>query len=113
MGFGQSKDQHTQHYYKPDENKLWIFDPHTERFYCFPCVFESKPFFFLDLQSISVPQDNSIYFIGGKYAKYKDGHKSDTAIRSLSDMVKDTHWYYPATTKKKKLDVKNSAKKFN
>ena len=105
MGFGQSKNQHLQHYYKPDENKLWIFDPNDERFYCFPCFFENKPFFFLDLQSISVAQDNMIYFIGGKYAKSKDGYKYDNSIRALADMEKDVHWFYPSNSKKKKLEV--------
>ena len=66
MGWAQSKnDSHMLHYYKKNENKLWIFEPFHERFYCFPCFMENGPFFFGGIESISVPREDCIYFIGG------------------------------------------------
>jgi hypothetical protein len=67
MGGSASSGPHILHHYKSHENKLWIFEPVNERFYCFPVMTELSPFFFANIESISVPQEKAIFIIGGMY----------------------------------------------
>jgi hypothetical protein len=67
MGGSASSGPHILHHYKPHENKLWIFEPVNERFYCFPVMTDLSPFFFANIESISVPQEKAIFIIGGMY----------------------------------------------
>lgn len=59
-----SKD-HVLHFTKPDENRLYLFDTLTERFYNFPCFWKGKPFFFAKLSSIMIPQHSKLFILGG------------------------------------------------
>lgn len=58
-------EKHILHYHKLDENKLWVFYPSTEYYDCFPVFFQEKPFFFGNLETVSIPGVNRVYIVGG------------------------------------------------
>lgn len=67
MGNKKAKPEgHILHYHRLDENKLWVFYPSNERYDCFPVFTEDEvPFFFGNLETVSVPYMNRIFIIGG------------------------------------------------
>lgn len=75
MGGGGSKIGHLLHYHKPDENKLWVFHPKSEKFLCYPVFMETGPFFFGSLETISIPSLNSIFVIGGSTYRTNPDHQ--------------------------------------
>jgi hypothetical protein len=63
------KEDHIMHYHKMDENKLWVFYPSSELYECYPVFRDEKPFFFGNLETVSIPQLSRVYIIGGSYFK--------------------------------------------
>lgn len=62
---GSGSEKHLLHYHKLDENKLWVFYPRNENYAVYPVFTETGPFFFGNLETISVPSLNRIYVVGG------------------------------------------------
>ena len=58
-------ESHILHYHRLDENKLWVFYPRSEKYDCFPVFSQTGPFFFGNLETVSVPHINRVYIIGG------------------------------------------------
>jgi hypothetical protein len=65
MGNKQPKEKHMLHYHRMDENCLWVFYPDNEQYMCYPVHSQAGPFFFGSLETVSVPNLNSIFVIGG------------------------------------------------
>lgn len=66
MGSAKAKpEKHILHYHKLDENKLWVFFPSEELYKVYPVFTETGPFFFGNLETISIPGMNRVYIIGG------------------------------------------------
>lgn len=85
--------EHILHYTKPEENRLYLFDTLTERFYNYPCFWKGKPFFFAKLTTVMVPQYSKLFIIGGlcyqdtenfKYLR-KKGSKMELAFSSADN----------------------------
>ncbi len=89
MGKKSSKisKQHLLHYTIPNENRLYLFDVHTERLYCIPIFHKGKPFFFGELKTIVCPQRQCIVIIGGRQVDNNVRFKytrNQTLIKALS-----------------------------
>lgn len=82
------KEDHLLHYHKLDENKLWVFYPSSEKYECYPVFREEEPFFFGNLETISVPQMSRIYIVGGSYFKQVPKFAANTEHLKLK-MSKD------------------------
>lgn len=65
MGGKGSKPKHMLHYHRIEENTLWLFYPSKEEYVCYPVHTKSGPFFFGSLETVSVPNLNAIFVIGG------------------------------------------------
>ena len=95
MGTGHSsKPQHLLHFHRTHLNKLWVFQPKTETFSCFPVFKESGPFFFGNMETISVPPLNTIFVIGGSGFSEDPKHQrlDDYADRPIEVI---THYLLP------------------
>lgn len=79
----QKKEKHLLHYNKLDENKLWVFYPRSEKYECYPVFREEKPFFFGNLETVSIASKNRIYIIGGSYFKEQPEYRPDANDQSL------------------------------
>lgn len=66
---------HILHYTKPDENRLYLFDTSTERFYNYPCFSKGKPFFFAKLSTVMVSQHSKLFILGGLAYKETNNFK--------------------------------------
>lgn len=71
MGAGSSKlEKHILQYYRPEENKLWMYMPNQELFKCYSVFKDEYPFFFGALESVVVPDVGAIFLIGGLWAAH-------------------------------------------
>lgn len=66
---GRFSRTHVLHYYKPDENRVYLFDTNYELLYCYPIYKDYHPFFFGKLQTINIPQRKCVFIIGGLEVK--------------------------------------------
>lgn len=74
-GNSSSKEGHLLHFHKSHENKLWTFFSQTETFSCFPVFRDNGPFFFGNLETISVPPINTIFVVGGSGFRENPEHQ--------------------------------------
>lgn len=67
MGYSESKFQNTYilHYYSFGDNKLYVFLPRLNEFYCFSVYYCKRKFIFYADSSIALT-NGQIYFIGGE-----------------------------------------------
>lgn len=65
MGGKGSKPKHVLHYHRIEENTLWLFYPEKEQYVCYPVQSKTGPFFFGNLETVSVPSLNTIFVVGG------------------------------------------------
>lgn len=92
MGNSGSQVGHLLHFHKMDENKLWVFQPKTEKFLCYPVFRESGPFFFGSFETISIPNLNYIFVIGGSTYRAPPEHVNiDEYERRLVDVKTGTN----------------------
>lgn len=88
------KENHIVHYHKLDENKLWVFYPSSELYECYPVFIGDQPFFFGNLETVSVSKKNRIYIVGGTYFKESPKYRlNDSAPLdgTMDELVKFVH----------------------
>lgn len=72
------------HNHRLDENRLWLFVPSTEKYSCFPVFTETGPFFFGNLETISVPSMSRVYVVGGTGFKKQPEFSNTPVSEELS-----------------------------
>ena len=82
------KETYILHYHRLDENRLWVFYPKYESYDCYPVLHGTNPFFFGNLETISIPHYNRIYIVGGQWFKQQPSFRHVTEEGGLSKFQK-------------------------
>jgi hypothetical protein len=65
LSSSEFKDTHILHYFKPLDNKLYVYVPRRDKFYSFSILNKSQKFRFYQQESIAL-SSGAIYLIGGQ-----------------------------------------------
>ena len=88
MGHNQTKFQNTflLHYYPFNDNKIYVFLPRQNEFYCFSIFYLKRKYMFYADHSIALP-NGKIYFIGGERLVDPTEENLSKAVTPTDNMI--------------------------